>query len=472
MMKNKYFFSLLAAVIWSSLASAALIPQSWIKDIDPVESFEKSMNADTKLDREYDNLLDAKSTMLERLAEEKSVKSGKRKWFLQSIKSELGIEPVGYFGVIGLKGEAAVEMIWVRTPESIKKLQNKYYGPVKNNIESDEVSAGKNIDETIRLTSQMSDEDLEKQVAPIVAVSVKSGKVKNGERLKRNLIKKMKEFQAMALEFERRPSERPWWPYKFQLNLYAEASGKVIPSMGPGISMSIGTGIRLILEWSRIEQDGKDPDELVKRVPQKPLSQNAKFIYAMAKDFETLDELNVRSYKYGLDYIKVGIGLGVKGSIFVAKVKGGVIGSVFFKRDSIKNNNKSFSDVQEPQLDDTFLIADYDNIKNREYALKHKIEVTPVQFGTEKSMLNEDNKVALFKASREHFRRGLHKTVKMARFFSKGAVRRAERMRRKGKMVHFDLKVLELELELFLRGSVGVVTLEGIGILELFLVKR
>ena len=31
----------------------------------------------------------------------------------------------------------------------------------------------------------------------------------------------------------------------------------------------------------------------------------------MAKDFETLDDLNVRSYKYGLDYIKVGIGLGV-----------------------------------------------------------------------------------------------------------------------------------------------------------------
>jgi hypothetical protein len=191
----------------------------------------------------------------------------------------------------------------------------------------------------------------------------------------------------------------------------------------------------------------------------------------MAKDFETLDELNVRSYKYGLDYIKVGIGLGVKGSIFVAKAKGGVIGSVFFKRDSV-SNNKSFSDVQEPKLDDTFLIADYDNVKNREYAHKHKIEVTPLQLGTEKSMLDGENKVALFKASRKHFRKGLHKTVKMARFFSKGAVRRAERMRRKGKMVHFDLKVLELELELFLRGSVGAVTLEGIGILELFLVKR
>ena len=39
-------------------------------------------------------------------------------------------------------------------------------------------------------------------------------------------------------------------------------------------------------------------------------------------------------------------------------------------------------------------------------------------------------------------------------------------------MVHFDLKVLELELELYLRGTVGAVTLEGIGIVELFLVKR
>ena len=53
------------------------------------------------LEKDYDNLLDAKSTMLERLAEEKSVKSGRKKWFLQSIKSELGIEPVGYFGVMG-----------------------------------------------------------------------------------------------------------------------------------------------------------------------------------------------------------------------------------------------------------------------------------------------------------------------------------------------------------------------------------
>ena len=462
-MKNKILFSFLAAVSWINLASAALVPQEWIKDVGP--AYEKSAKSLNGLERDYDNLLDAKSTMLEKLAQEKSVKSGKRKWFLQSVKSELGIEPVGYFGVMGVKGEAAVEMIWVRTQESIKKLQNKYYGPYRNNIESEEVSEGPKTDETIRLTSEMTHADLEKQIGPIVEASVRTGKVKNRQAFKRNLIQKMKEFQSVALELERKPQERPWWPYKFQLALYAEASGKVLPYM------SVGTGIRILLEWYRIEKEVKDPDDYLAQTPQRQLSENAKFIYGMAKDFETLDELNVRSYKYGLDYIKVGIGLGVKGKIFVAKAKAGMIGSVFFKRDAPGSQNKSVG-VKGPKTDDYFYIADEDNAKNREYAYKHKLDVTPLYLGTEKSMSREDQKLALFKASREHFRNGLHKTVKMARFLSKGAVRRAERLRRKGKTVHFDLKVLELELELYLRGTVGAVTLEGIGILELFLVKR
>ncbi|MEE2743692.1 MAG: hypothetical protein VYD54_07260 [Bdellovibrionota bacterium] len=461
-MKNKILFSFLAAVSWINLASAALVPQEWIKDVGP--TYEKSMNEDLNgLERDYDNLLDAKSTMLEKLAQEKSVKNGKRKWFLQSVKSELGIEPVGKIGIVGVKGEAAVEMIWVRTQESINKLQNKYYGPYRNNIESEEVSAGPKVDETVRLTSKMTQADFEKQIGPIVEASIRTGKVKNRQAFQRNLIQKMKEFQNMAIELERKPQERPWWPYKFQLALYAEASGKVLPYM------SVGTGIRILLEWYRIEKEVADPDDYLVKQNDRPLSQNAKFIYAMAKDFETLDELNVRSYKYGLDYIKVGVGLGVKGNIFVAKAKGGVIGSVFFKRDALGSQNKSVS-LKEPKLDDHFYIAAEDNSKNREYAYKHKLNVTPLS-GTEKSF-GEDQQLALYKASREHFRNGLHKTIKMARFLSKGAVRRAERLRRKGKMVHFDLKVLELELELYLRGGVGAVTLEGIGILELFLVKR
>ena len=85
-----------------------------------------------------------------------------------------------------LKGEAAVEMIWVRTPESIKKLQNKYYGPaVNSNIESDEVSDAPKVDETIRLTSNMTSQDIERQIAPIIQVSAKTGKVINKEAFKK-----------------------------------------------------------------------------------------------------------------------------------------------------------------------------------------------------------------------------------------------------------------------------------------------
>ena len=312
----------------------------------------------------------------------------------------------------------------------------------------------------------MSLEDIERQIAPIIQVSAKSGKVQNKQAFRRNLIKQIKEFQSVAMELENKPTERPWWPYKFQLQLYAEASGTVLPYM------SVGTHIRILLEWYRVESEDKDPDDYMKRKQQKPLSQNAKFIYAMAKDFETLDDLNVRSYKYGLDYIKVGIGLGVKGNIFVAKAKGGVVGSVFFKRDPYQQNEKSILEAKEPKLDDHFPILDYDNLKNRKYANKYKLKVTPINFGQEKSLIDEKNQLAIFHASRDKFRKGLHKTKDMARFLAKGAVRRAERLRRKGKMVHFDLKVLELELELYLRGTVGAVTLEGIGIVELFLVKR
>lgn len=447
-MKFKNIFMALS-LIFSLQAFSAKVPTSWLTsgNID-----EKSDDM-AELEKSYDNILDTKADLIEEAA--KGKEDPKRKWYLQSICTELAIEQKGTLGVLTLEGETAVELIWQRTPESVKKLQQKYYGtasPVSEKSLEDEIASN---DETIKITSESSKIDIEKQIEPIVEATFKAGKVKNKERLRKNLFSRISEYQKILSEVDNAPVYTPWWVYKFQFELNILAEGAVLPYL------VVGTEVRVKLEWYRIKKKTQNFEK-----SDKPLSKTTAFLMAMAKDFESMDELALGKNdekRFALDTIKVGVGFGAEGEIVVAKVKGSVIGSIFFKRDKVVDKM-----AQElPELPKTFSILDKNSTENLALAKENNINVN-----MDKSLVGDRVRGVLFEASREKFRKGLKKAVKMAKFWSRGALKRQEKRIAEGKPHDFDLNVIEMELELALEGGVRAVDLKGIAVLQLFLVKK
>lgn len=447
-MKLKNIF-LALSLIFSLQAFSAKVPASWLTSGD-IEDKSDDM---AELEKSYDNILDTKAELIEEAAKGKS--DTKRRWYLQSIATELAIEQKGTLGVLGLEGETAVELIWQRTPESIKKLQQKYYGAsslVAEKSLEDEIAPN---GEILKITSETAKIDIERQIEPIAEAAFRAGKVKNKNLLRKNLLNKVVEYQNMLSELDNSPNYTPWWAYKFQFELNVSAEGSVLPYL------VVGTEVRVKLEWYRIRKKTQGLEK-----SDKPLSKNNAFLMAMAKDFESMDELALgrnNEKHYVLDTIKVGIGVGVEGEIFVAKVKGSVIGSVFFKREKISDKMSQ----ELPRLPDTFPVLDNNSKEN--FALAKE---SNTQMGTDKSLLGDRIRGTLFEASRERFRKGLKKAVKMAKFWSRGAIKRQERRIAEGKEVNFDLNAIEIELELALNGGIRAVELEGIAVLQIFLVKK
>jgi hypothetical protein len=438
---------LVFTMFFSFQALTATVPHSWISDSADL-SIEKSDEM-AELEKSYDNILETKSDMIEDIIKGKP--DPKRKWFLQSIATQLTIEKKGTLGVLGMKGETSVALIWQRTPESIKKLQEKYYGTssavAEKSLEDEIVSN----DESVKITSETTKSEMEKQIEPIVEAAFVAGKVKKKGVLREKLLSKLTEYQDLLKDLDHAPNFTPWWVYKFQFDLNITAEGAVHPLV------SVGTEVRVRVEWYRISRNVS-----VDKSSKEP-SENAKFLMAMASDFSAMDELALganNQKRFALDTIKVGIGLQAKGKIVVAKVKGKVFGSIFFKREKI--SDKSLAPAI--NLPETFPVLDEASEQNLNYARENNIRVDSI----DKSGFSE----TIFNASRDKFRKGLKKAVKMAKFWSKGAIKREERRMAQGKEVHFNLNVIEIELELYLGGGIGVATVDGIAELELFMVRK
>jgi hypothetical protein len=73
---------------------------------------------------------------------------------------------------------------------------------------------------------------------------------------------------------------------------------------------------------------------------------------------------------------------------------------------------------------------------------------------------------------RERFGFGLKKMMSAAHYFAKKAEAREIKILKKGKIPEFSLNFLEIELEVFSGGDVGLASLKGISVMELFLTKR
>lgn len=404
----KYLLLLSCLLTTSHLfAMTGKVPSHWTSSEVEEQSFMKSTNSAqmAQLSSAYQNILDAKAGLFEGA----ETVSGSR-WFLQSIKTEMAVEAEGTLGVLGVGGEAALELVWIKKPANPTALMTEVAPRLEEETTEDA--------EEIQVSTSMSEEALKKEIAPVVDLAMATGHVKKRQGLLNNLLGHALKFQETARELESSPVMGPWYVYKYQLELYVSAEGKIA-------LFKIGNAVRLRLEWYRLQKEGVAPVQ--PPMMNHELSANAKFVASVASDVATLDQVPFNN-DFRLNCMKIGVGTTVKGNLFFVKSKARAVGSLFFKRD-----------VQEAP------------------------EIVP-QLMTEVSDYTMADKDSIVEIPRWSFRKGLQKAAAISRFFASNAKIKGEGQ--------FELSVIETEFELYGSGGLGLVTVEGAAGVTLFVTRN
>jgi hypothetical protein len=363
----------------------------------------------------------------------------RRPWYLQSLKAELGVESSGELGLLGLGGEGAVELIWTRNPVVVAKLveesrkngrihsssamQVKPFLEATEAAEFGESEAGE-VDGTF--DTAMSAPDVERQVDEIVAGLSMHPRQRGNDmrildmsRVRRELLERVRLIQPALSMLASAPADWTWRPYKFQLELFVEAAGKVTPIV------ELGAVTRVRLEWN-ITPRSQVADAASDRLAG---------IAQLAREMELIANGNQRlNQPFRLAAFKAGIGFGGELDIAVAELKGHAIGSVFFKR-----------------------------IAKQDRWMSAPVESAPLRFIS-------GNGVAVAIPA-EKFNRGIRRAAEIVSAITQRAARHEARQARAGRVRQFELGAIEVELALESEGGLFLPTVTKQASLELFFVR-
>ncbi|MGZ3774438.1 MAG: hypothetical protein ACXVCN_12005 [Bdellovibrio sp.] len=341
-------------------------------------------------------------------------------WYLASMKTEIGIEGSGDIGFIGAEGEAAFEYIWQRTPNSVKKLQQQYYGSNKkpaNNRSANLVEGDSTDSNSLELSTDMSQSEVSQKINSLIAYVDRSHKVKNTTQLRENLTKQVQIHQEKAQQLSFAADQMLWKPYKYQLELYVQASGNVIPTI------EVGCVMRLRIEWAIKEAKSF----MNVSVPSK-LINHANFVAnEMAQALSDTQNNNNLFQFYG---VKVGLGLGFEGDIDIVEAKGHAIASVFLKYNSASKEKNT------------------------------------------KKLFNESSTEAISGISTARWKKSLRKAISMANYITEQSSISEKQMDESRPLRDFELGAIEVELTMSAGGELLLPTVNGIGFLELFYSKK
>jgi hypothetical protein len=386
------------------VAQIGKVPSEWINPEVNKQKSLTSFSALNQLDDAYNNILEAKMDILNNIPDDSH-----KRWFLQSIRTEIAIEAGGTIGVMGVGGEAALELVWIKKN---KELNNK------NLIRTFDEEINPET-EDIQITGEMTEESLKAEIAPIVDFALSSGNIRKRRRLFNGLLREALKFQETIRELETAPAMGPWYAYKYQLELYVSAEGKISPIV-------IGNSVRLRLEWWKLKK--AEPAPFVAPLLPEELSPNAKFVTSIASDLSVMDEVPFDN-GFKLNVIKAGVGTTVKGNLYFVKGKARAVGSIFFKRD-----------LTVPAA----------------FTLPTLVDEVTTYSMVEKDVITE--------VPRFSFRNGMKKAAGIAKFFASRAKTR--------EVGQFELNVIEAEFELFTSGGVGIVSVEGASLLTVFVTRN
>jgi len=326
----------------------------------------------------------------------------------------------------------------------------------------------------------MSEKEILKELRPAVDAAYATKSVYDKEALSKTLLNKTQELQDLVRGLEGdRPHDRTWWVDKIRLRIDVKASGMIAPAL------YLGAMVRFRFQWQRIKRITEKPRNF--DTPTYRESSMKNFVTEMSKDLEEYETINLQNKKFYLKYIRLRVGLGVKGSVHLAKLEGSVAGAIFFTQKSkkVKTNNSLINTL--PITSRSFLSTERDIEATDENYLELQDELTPTtknlakitntdisarfMASNESHIVPENfrttNKLydsALFKVSRKKFKRGLRKSARIAKDMIS--------MLGSADSKKWILNKAYIGFEVILTGGVGPVTLKGKPSIELRFNRR
>lgn len=445
------FFSLFYFQSYAETSGLGYLPESWYKlpedrsTMIPKSLRLKKENEGEKLKSvsgSIQNILYSNEKALNEIKE----KEGER-WYLDNIRTQLAVGASGLVGIMTMKGSGSVRLYWKPKKVTIEKPVS----PSTNSLASEY---------DLAFSTEMKKEEVVKTLEPVIEHALASGRIKKREKFKRNLSQAATEFHSIVSGSQNYSQGSNWYVNGFMVEIYVTASGDVTPFA------EVGAELRIRFIWIRVRKKQSDliPKSLVPRAENKLLTNTRSkltgFLSNMIQDLDLASREQIDKTSFELEKFRVGVGVGVKGSIAAAKVKSRVYFYVMFRR----SKNKSIVKSLNRDKGESFIsIVSNRNENEMRYAKQHNIpfEIESVP----KSLRNKKATTSvIYKIKRKHFRKGLIKAYKMTNYFAKEV---AEKPRKKWYVYH-----VETHFELSMTGGLGLASLTGVAAARMNFYKR
>jgi hypothetical protein len=393
-------------------APPSQLPSSWVvhsqTDLD-TDSDELEMPS-AEAEASVDGLVTAPAAALAEIPEPTSgalVGAGPAAWRMEYFVTDLAVSLSGWIGALVTRGTPSVSIAWRRQNTSREKSASPLLAARGESMEN------------LAITSNATPAELESQFEPVVAAAVGSGRVKDARNFRENLLQTALEFQQLGRALER-TQKGAWWPARLRMDVMADVSGRVGPNL------VIGGDLRLRFEWFRIERKTPQAGTTPPPAPE-PLSPLATsliaFSNAVSGDLAVLAEAPEGPKGFAAHTYRVALAVTHKSSIGIATSKNSLFAHLFFAHD-----------VKKPAVNPPVLVD-------------------------EKDLLVVDGSTVA-KIDHRRFRKGLKKSMKMAKFFTRIAGR--------AKAGRWKIYEIRTGIDLNLAGKSGLSPVTGLASSELF----
>lgn len=418
------------------------LPEDWYR-LKPTstESFELERPSPAA-DQAVQDLFQAHTRALERMTEDGSTASaalnpmetllaGKPAdwvpWHLQAMIASFGVSMDGVLGALLFSGSASIKGTWER-PDTLSSRS-----PALSRRNTD-----------LRISNATTEKDLSRQLEPSIRAAVASGLLPNENaeaRLRKTLLKQARDFRTLCRALSNTHFANGWEVEAFRLEVGFDSSGSISPVSSAGVSVNFR------FDWERGEgfaQPGtQEEGELQKNL--------RGFVAAVSRDIQEVsaESTALRDSPFELEEVRIGLGIAASGEIGIATDELSVVGSITFAKpeEPVLKQSGARAALESEPLPETIALLS----KPRSTAGIH-----PAGFFD--GIAN--------RLKRSQFRRGLGRAIAMGSYFANTGARSED------SSSTWKISEIEAEFELTVEGTLGVTTVDGIGIVVLGFTRK
>jgi hypothetical protein len=390
-------------------------------------------------------------------------------WHLGGILTDLGLSAQGIFGPVIMNGTANIQTFW----------QHSKPGPHPG-------TSAKSAQNRIHFLGFAPKSSLENQVEPAIQGALASGIIRPGseQNFRSQVLAAAEEFRIFTGHLNQAVLEvkdvksTSWPPGVYRLDVTFDGSGNATTLINVGASVVIrfdwepapsGPGalaVNLDKERKAWVESKVTPQTVHGLALQNAnlLQDLEKFIQAVSSDIsQTVASQSEPLQASGFEQtsIRIGLGYSVAGNIGVARGSQQAVASIEFDRPGAGILALSAGPTLDlPEAGETLRLMGDSNQERLAYAAKNGIAVDrPKQIGIFAEREKTGASDVVYQLDRDRFRKGLAKAMQIGSFFASKAAT--------SEMGSWKVSQLMIEFDLSVGGTLGVVTVDGLGVVEL-----